>query len=402
MDFLKPIYLWSVLAIAIPVLIHFWHQKKGQVMAWAAMQWLTEKEQQQHRGIRLENVWLLIVRCLVILVLALVLSRPILTWLRGGQAVKTVHLVQPDPFLTTNFRFELEEALKKGEPVFWANASAEPVENLSQLPGQRTVSPVSLQAAINAVRQRVAGGHRVNLQLYLVNNQKLAAVPFIQVPAQYQIHTAVDTMARPLRSYVALADNRKLFVNQANTLTSEGALDPAIRFQASAVRSGTITVLVDYRNKAEQQAVMAAVNALAEVYGISLAIETQPVPQKTYDWVLTDQPVAKPLPATLYVVSGTLTISTAPNVLHTRESLTTQDADQVLSGQLPEWLGERLVQHLGLNPAAKPLTKQELSRLFVPYTPKEGKEQEQAQRYFVVVLIGLIGLERWLALRKNA
>lgn len=401
MDFIKPIYLWSALAIAIPILIHLWHQKKGQVMAWAAMQWLTEKEQQQHRGLQLENVWLLLVRCLLVLLLALLLSQPVLNWLRGRQTTAVIHLVQPNAFLVNSYRFELENALKNGQQVVWATPSADPVENISQLPGQQSYTPVALQAAINTIRQQNAGKHSVELHLYLLNNQLLASIPFVQVPATYKLHTAVDSLNQPVRPYITTRAS-KLFVNKANTLTNSPTLATDVRFSAEPVRSGRLRVLVTYQNKAEQQAVSAALNALAEVYSLDLAIDLQPTGDKAYDWVLTDQAVDKPLPTTFYVISGTSQIATTRNMYYTQEPLTIQTADRVSGGQLPEWLGELFIQQLGLQPTRLPLTKQQLSTLFVPYTPKEGKEQEQTHRYFVLLFVGLVGLERWLALRKNA
>ena len=52
MQFLQPLFLWGTLAVAIPIALHFWHQKKGTVIAWAAMRFLFEKNQQPQRGLR--------------------------------------------------------------------------------------------------------------------------------------------------------------------------------------------------------------------------------------------------------------------------------------------------------------------------------------------------------------
>ncbi len=69
MVFLQPVMFWGALAIVIPIIIHFWYQKKGETIAWAATQWLTDKTNLQHRGIRLDEVPLLLVRCLLIILL---------------------------------------------------------------------------------------------------------------------------------------------------------------------------------------------------------------------------------------------------------------------------------------------------------------------------------------------
>ena len=125
MNFLNPFFLWSSLAIAIPVAIHFWHQKRGKPLPWAATQWLTEARQQQSRGLRLDTIWLLLVRCLLLISLAILLAKPLLNWFTGPPVVQTVHLVQPNPVVADNFRFELTEAKRKGERVAWADKGLE-------------------------------------------------------------------------------------------------------------------------------------------------------------------------------------------------------------------------------------------------------------------------------------
>jgi hypothetical protein len=42
-DFNTPTLLWGLFGLAIPILIHFWHQKQGKRLDWAATQWLSEK-----------------------------------------------------------------------------------------------------------------------------------------------------------------------------------------------------------------------------------------------------------------------------------------------------------------------------------------------------------------------
>ena len=79
-----------------------------------------EKQQQQSRGLRLDNILLLIVRCLLLILLAILLAQPILNWFNRPPVIQKVHLVQPVQRLADNFKFELTDAQKKGEKVVWA------------------------------------------------------------------------------------------------------------------------------------------------------------------------------------------------------------------------------------------------------------------------------------------
>ena len=397
MEFIQPLFLWGIGAVVIPVVIHFWHQKRGKTLAWAATRWLQEKNQQQQRGIKLDNLPLLILRCLVVMLLALVLSQPMLTGLIKPVVVEKIHLVQPEKVLVDNYRFELEEAIRKGEAVYWINTAIEAAEHSAQLPEQRMFNPDVLQSSINTVSAKPS-----ELHLYVLNNQQLANAPFIRVPAQFTLHTMVDSASRPVRPYLELAGSGNVFVNASNQLTSSPEVSKGVRFQDVPVHSGPLSALVDFRDRTEQQTVLAALNALSDVYTLGIQIDVKKEQKTGYDWVLTDQDVVAPVPKTLYVVSGKLNSPRVPNVVYWEEKLTPQTAERVRTGQLPEQLGELLIRHFNLKPNPFPLSQEQLNTLFVTSEERREKQPENLRNGLLLVFVGLIGLERWIALRQNA
>lgn len=397
MNFVEPFLLWGALAVTIPVAIHFWHQKRGKPLPWAATQWLTEKQQQQSWGLRLDNILLLIVRCLLLILLAILLAQPILNGFDTPPAIQKVHLVQPSASIAENFRFELSEARKNGERVVWANERLEPVSETLTIPQQPLkLSPLRLQSAINQL-----DANNTELHLYTLNNQALASVPAITVPARFRLHTVADSTSQ-LRAYLTVKNNRKLFINRAGRLISSPALDPTLRFQPAPAYSGTINTLLDYRNKQERQTVKAALAALMEVYSLDLTVGERPVPNRQYRWILTDQPPTKPSLQTLYVISTIEQPGTTPNVIYTNETLTPQTSERVETGRLPEWLGEQVLTHLGLETNGQPLSQQDLKTLFVPSTKSDTHQQAGLQNALLLAFVVLLVLERWLALTKNA
>jgi hypothetical protein len=74
----------------------------------------------------------------------------------------------------------------------------------------------------------------------------------------------------------------------------------------------------------------------------------------------------------------------------------------VASGQLPEWLGEQLVQYYGLQPDAAVLSQQELKNLIVVSNRSDKKPQTLVHNALLLLFIVLILTERWIALTKNA
>lgn len=388
MTFIEPFLLWGALAVAIPIVLHFWHQKRGKPLPWAATQWLTEQDQQQSRGLRLDNILLLLLRCLLLLLLAILLAQPVLNWFNKTKTVGKIHLVQSNPFVTDNYRFELNEARKKGEQVVLAD---------------KLINPLVLQSAINKLPSE-----HTELHLYLINNQKLADVPAITVPARFRLHSVVDSASKP-RPYLILTDRKRLYIDRSGKLTSTAAPDPTLSFQPAPVHSGPIRVRLDYRSLSEQQTVRAALNALAEVYGLPLSIDDKKMPgasQPSHDWVLTDQSrlVLEPAksPKTLYTVSQNGRTPITNNVIFTAETLTPQTSDLVAGGQLPEWLGEQLIRHYGLTTNQLPLSQPVLNALFVPTTARTVTPQAGLQNALMLLFVVLLILERGLSLTKNA
>jgi hypothetical protein len=397
MSFIEPALLWSALAVAIPIAIHFWHQKQGKPLPWAAMQWLTEEQQQQSRGFQFDNIWLLIIRCLLLVLLAILLAQPILNWLAKPPVVQKVHLVQPTASVAANFRFELTEAQKKGERVLWANDRLEPLNDPSTSTQQSaSFNPLLLQTAINKLDPK-----NTELHLYLINNQSLAEMPVITVPNRFQLHTLTDSTTQS-RAYLTGRKTKKLFINQVGKLTSSLVLDPAVRFGPTAAHSGPILTLLNYKNNRERQTVRAALTALVDVYDFDLAIDEKPVSTRIYNWILTDQLPSKLTAPTLYIVSGITKPTTSASVQFTNETLTPQTSDRVATGQLPEWLGEQLLNFYGLMANQPTVNQQDIKALFVASTKPSQQQQAGLQNALLALFVVLVLIERWLALTKNA
>lgn len=397
MAFIEPFLLWGTLAVVVPIAIHFWHQKQGKPLPWAATQWLLEKQQQQSRGLRLDNLLLMLVRCLLVILLAILLAQPILNWSAKKPNITQIHLVQPSAAVADNFRFELEEALKKGERVVWATSTLDPLQPGLKLPQSPVpFAPLNLQTAINQV-----DSPHSELHLYLTNTQALADVPVITVPARFRLHSIKDSTYGP-RAYLAVKNDRKLFLNRAGRLISSPALDPGLKFQSEPAHTGPIHAVVDYKNAQERQTVKASLAALTDVYGLDIRVDEKRDPNQSYDWILTDRLPTSPSSKPLYVVSETVQHLPADNVITTDERLTPQTSGRVETGQLPEWLGESLIRHYGLTSAPQPLSQQELNALFVASTKPHTEQQAGLQNTLFLLLIVMIGVERWMALTKNA
>ena len=88
---LHPALLAGLGLVALPVLIHLLLRKRPQPRPWAAMRWLLAAVHKAQRNYRLTNLLLLLLRCLVVALLALLATHPSLAGIgQGGRLVLVV------------------------------------------------------------------------------------------------------------------------------------------------------------------------------------------------------------------------------------------------------------------------------------------------------------------------
>ena len=96
MTFLNLLLLGGMAAAAIPVLLHFFNRSRPRVVQWGAMHLLDATFQAHTRRLKFEQLLLLLVRCLIPVLLALCMARPVLTGMRallGGAKTSLVILL---------------------------------------------------------------------------------------------------------------------------------------------------------------------------------------------------------------------------------------------------------------------------------------------------------------------
>ena len=68
----------GALAVSVPIIIHLLNKRKFKVVDWAAMDFIKQAEKLNRRRVQLEDLILLLLRCLAIFLLGLLLARPFL------------------------------------------------------------------------------------------------------------------------------------------------------------------------------------------------------------------------------------------------------------------------------------------------------------------------------------
>src|SRR5260221_919033 len=75
-QFAHPSYLWGLFAVALPILVRLFNQRRPRPLAFGAIEFVLRSQRQKARRLRLRQILLLALRCLLIAAVALALSRP--------------------------------------------------------------------------------------------------------------------------------------------------------------------------------------------------------------------------------------------------------------------------------------------------------------------------------------
>src|SRR5271154_7116961 len=96
MSFLSPWMLYGLAALAAPVIIHLWQRRRVVQGHFSTLRFLKIVAAKTSRSSRIENIILLLLRCLIFALLVLAAARPVISTktakLFGGDAPRTVVL----------------------------------------------------------------------------------------------------------------------------------------------------------------------------------------------------------------------------------------------------------------------------------------------------------------------
>jgi hypothetical protein len=83
MSFLNPIILLAGVGLALPILAHMLNRYQVKHTDWAAMQFLNKNVRVRSRQLRLQDILLLLLRCLALLLIVFALARPFVNQAKG-------------------------------------------------------------------------------------------------------------------------------------------------------------------------------------------------------------------------------------------------------------------------------------------------------------------------------
>ncbi len=131
MYFLNPFLLFGATAISVPIVIHLINRRRIRRTEWAAMRFLRASIEKNERRLEIEDIILLILRCLLLILLALALARP--TVRRGLGALGGVGLTPSTALILLDNSYSM--GATDGAQLRLDKARKAAEETLDTLPG---------------------------------------------------------------------------------------------------------------------------------------------------------------------------------------------------------------------------------------------------------------------------
>jgi hypothetical protein len=275
--------VWPLLGLLVPLAIHLWNRRPGREVAVGSLRWLTAGANRRLRNLRLEQLWLLLLRAALLVVLAGAVAGP--AWRQRLPAGRGQVLISPElagKGVLAAVRLRLDSLRRRGYTVRWlrqgwplVRAAAWRADSLGE-PTPVSDSTVS-DAAFYWPRIQQAADTFAGQPLYVLTSARLAAMQGTHRP----LPPGVTWQTLPL-------------VAESNWL------------QAAAGTADSLYLLLGHST--ERQTTFDAVRAARPQSGQPVAIPGQPalhytLTANTLQSVATDrrQPTVPVRPATLRV-----------------------------------------------------------------------------------------------------
>ena len=198
---INPLWLFAIGGISIPLIIHLWNIKKGKTLKIGSISLLGESSRQSARSLKLIDLLLLFLRCLLLIIVALILAGPLWNSKINTSANKGWILIEKQNLKETSSQFkkEIDSLSKLGyefhffEPGFqYAKLEDALNENKSEIGSEQLLPYWSL---IKLLEDEIPENTQVFLFTPNLLNRLGTERPLVTHPIQWKTYTPSDSTA---------------------------------------------------------------------------------------------------------------------------------------------------------------------------------------------------------------
>ncbi len=243
LQLLNPLWLWAIAGLIVPILIHLWHIKTGKTLKIGSIALLGESAKQSSRNFRVTDWLLLLLRCLLFLLLALLLTEPY--WQKQAESAKTKGwvLIEKEPIkeVYAHFKPQVDSLLKAGYALHQLDASfksiklEEILKDTSQKVNSNPNPPRSYWSLIKLLQQQLPQ----KLPVYLFTSNQLQhfqnSKPELNFNLHWKTFTPADSVSTWIQNaYLTSGDSIRIILGNSKTL---GTSFSSIKLQSGSGNS---------------------------------------------------------------------------------------------------------------------------------------------------------------------
>lgn len=246
MQLLNPIWLFALAALGIPVIIHLWNVRPGKTLKIGSISLVAEASKSTSRSFKLLDILLLILRCLLLALLAMLLASPVWQKAASTQKVKGWLLIPKENFKETYLKFKpMVDSLNKAEYEFHYFDRGFAKKDLNKLLTDTTlkdtVAKTNYWGLIRALDSKVSSAMPVYVFTPNGGNFYKGSKPSVDLNLHWQTYSAADSVSKWIAS-ASLTNNGLIKVTVGNSnpngtsysnqiLQSGGTKDISVRTQ---------------------------------------------------------------------------------------------------------------------------------------------------------------------------
>lgn len=205
MQFLNPIWFFALAALSIPVVIHLWNVRPGKTLKVGSISLLTEASKSTRRSFKLLDILLLILRCLLLALLAMLLASPVWQKVTSGQKAKGWLLIPKENFRETYQKFKpvIDSLNRAGYEFHYFNRGFAK-NDLNKLLTDTTIKDTAAKAnywtMVGALDNKVSSATPVYIFTPNRTNHFTGSKPAVDLNLRWQTYTATDSVSKWIAS----------------------------------------------------------------------------------------------------------------------------------------------------------------------------------------------------------
>lgn len=292
----NPIALFASAAVIIPVLIHLWNIRKGKTMKIGSIALLAESSRQPARSRRITNWPLFLVRCLLLVLLALLLAGP--SW-EKDQKNRSKGWVMISPhqlhYAYRQYSVMIDSLLQAGFELHALSPSFEKTDLADTT--ESTAQAVQQTASTWALLKKLDAGLPKDFPVYLFSTSQLKDYHGERPAVRFNLHwqsidTENNTTSEPFYSFITAEDKLKT-IRWVTTTTGNYYEEDSVGTASSPDTTPVRITIYAGKNSTDAYYLKAAIRAISQYTGRDLVVSMEPAnqPQQVIFWLQdTDAP----------------------------------------------------------------------------------------------------------------